>query len=229
MRRHCWRSRCWLFVHGIPGPSKLALTKPVALRTSVWVGDGAGRPTSPTVSAPSVKSWQAISELGAPTPIPPTAYVQGRPDKARSGWLPGPDFQGQPSRRREVHQRIEGELAELAPQQVVQAGSGDRKPHRRRPCGTVLGNPRLRAGAPEYARAAAAAKSAQARARAADVLPPLDAACRAGTRTLYESAEALTNRDAPTPAAKGSWRPEQVRSYVATAIDVLGVVRGGRL
>ena len=141
--------------------------------------------------------------------------MQGKPDKARSGWLPGPDFQGQPSRRREVHQRIEGELAELAPQQVVQAGPGDRKPHRRRLCGTVLGNPRLRAGAPEHARAAAAAKSAQARARAADVLPHLDAACRAGTRTLYELAEALTNRGAPTPAAKGSWRPEQVRRVQA--------------
>jgi len=39
--------------------------------------------------------------------------------------------------------------------------------------GTVLGNPRLRAGTPNQARTAAAAKSAQARARTADVLPYL--------------------------------------------------------
>ena len=51
--------------------------------------------------------------------------------------------------------------------------------------GTRLGNPRLRAGAPEQALAAAAAKSRQARARAADVLSYLDAARRAGARTLH--------------------------------------------
>ena len=82
--------------------------------------------------------------------------------------------------------------------------------------GTVLGNPRLRAGAPEQARAAAAAKSMQARARAADVLPYLDAARRAGARTLHELAEALTNRGVPTPACKGEWRPEQVRRVLAS-------------
>jgi len=82
--------------------------------------------------------------------------------------------------------------------------------------GTVLGNPRLRAGAPDQARAAAAAKSAQARARAADVLPYLDAARRAGARTLHELAEALTNRGVPTPAGKGGWRPEQVRRVLAS-------------
>ena len=82
--------------------------------------------------------------------------------------------------------------------------------------GTVLGNPRLRAGAPEQARAAAAAKSAQARARAADVLPYLDAARRAGARTLHELAEALTNRGVPTPAGKATWQPEQVRRVLAS-------------
>ena len=46
--------------------------------------------------------------------------------------------------------------------------------------GTRLGNPQLRSGAPEQARVAAAAKSAQARrARAADVLPYLEAPRRA--------------------------------------------------
>ena len=83
--------------------------------------------------------------------------------------------------------------------------------------GTVLGNPRLLAGAPDHARAAAAAKSAQARARAADVLPYLDAARRAGARTLHELAEALTNRGVPTPAGKGRWRPEQIRRTIAAS------------
>ena len=82
--------------------------------------------------------------------------------------------------------------------------------------GTVLGNPRLRAGSPDQARAAAAAKSAQARARATDVAPYLDAARRAGARTLRELAEALTNRGVPTPAGRAHWRPEQVRRVLAT-------------
>ena len=81
--------------------------------------------------------------------------------------------------------------------------------------GTVLGNPRLRAGSPDQARVASAAKSLQAHARAADVLPYLDAARRAGARTLHELAEALTNRGVPTPAGKQDWRPEQVRRVMA--------------
>ncbi len=84
--------------------------------------------------------------------------------------------------------------------------------------GTVLGNPRLRAGTPDQARAASAAKSAQARARAADVLPYLDAARRAGARTLHELAEALTNRGVPTPAGKRDWGPEQVRRVLAAGM-----------
>ena len=81
--------------------------------------------------------------------------------------------------------------------------------------GTKLGNPQLRFGAPEHARAAAAAKSVQARTRAADVLPYLEAARRAGARTLQEMAAALTARGVPTPAGKGDWRPEQVRRVLA--------------
>jgi len=79
----------------------------------------------------------------------------------------------------------------------------------------VLGNPRLRAGTPDMARAAAAAKSAQARARAADVVPCIEAARRAGGRTLHDLADALTNRGVPTPTGKGDWRPEQVRRVLA--------------
>ena len=80
----------------------------------------------------------------------------------------------------------------------------------------MLGNTRLRAGAPDQAQAAAAATSAQARARAADVLPYLDAARRAGARTLHELAEALTNRGVPTPAGRATWKPEQVRRVLAS-------------
>ena len=83
--------------------------------------------------------------------------------------------------------------------------------------GTKLGNPQLRSGTPEHARAAAAAaQNAQARAGAADVVPYIEAARRAGARTLRELAEALTNRGVPTPAGKGPWRPEQVRRVLAT-------------
>lgn len=81
--------------------------------------------------------------------------------------------------------------------------------------GMKLGNPQLRAGAPEHARAAAAVKSAQARTRAADVLPYIEAARRAGVCTLHELAAALTARGVPTPAGKSDWRPEQIRRVLA--------------
>ena len=77
--------------------------------------------------------------------------------------------------------------------------------------GIKLGNPQLRSGTPEQARTAATAKSRQARARAAEVVPYIEAARKAGAHTLREVAEALTNRGVPTPAGKGPWRPEQVR------------------
>lgn len=54
------------------------------------------------------------------------------PGRAWSGCLADPDFQGQAGGCGEVHQRVEGELAELAAQQVVEARPGDRKPCRRR-------------------------------------------------------------------------------------------------
>ncbi len=81
--------------------------------------------------------------------------------------------------------------------------------------GTRLGNPQLRAGTSDHARAAAAVKSTQARARAADVIPYTEAARRAGACTLHELAEALTNRGVPTPTGRGDWRPEQVRRVLA--------------
>jgi len=81
--------------------------------------------------------------------------------------------------------------------------------------GVKLGNPHLLAGSAEHARAAAAIKSRQARAKATDVVPYIEAARRAGTCTLAEFAEALTNRGVSTPAGKSVWRPEQVRRILA--------------
>ena len=86
----------------------------------------------------------------------------------------------------------------------------------------MLGNPQLRSGTPAAARAAAAFKSTQARARAAEIVPYIDAARRAGARTLHELAEALTNRGVPTPAGKGDWRPEQIRRVLAAATGQTG-------
>lgn len=81
--------------------------------------------------------------------------------------------------------------------------------------GIRLGNPRLRAGAPEHARAAAAAKSEAARARTADILPYIDAARRAGARTLRELAAALTARGVPPPRGERcAWHPMQVKRVV---------------
>ena len=77
--------------------------------------------------------------------------------------------------------------------------------------GIKLGNPHLQAGSPEHALAAAAIKSRQAHAKASDVIPYIEAARRAGARTLAEIAEALTNRGVPTSAGMASWHPEQVR------------------
>lgn len=80
--------------------------------------------------------------------------------------------------------------------------------------GVVLGNPRLRAGTPDAARAAATVRAEASRARAADVLPYVEAARRAGCRTLREVAAALTARGVPAPAGGRSWHPMQVKRVV---------------
>ena len=62
-----------------------------------------------------------------------------------------------------------------------------------------LDNPRLRAGA-------------------ADLLPLVEQARRAGAVTLRELAAALTARGVPTPAGGGrAWHPQQVRRLLACA------------
>jgi len=80
--------------------------------------------------------------------------------------------------------------------------------------GIRLGNPRLRAGTAEQARAAVAVKVEAARLRAADVLPYVEAARRAGASTLRELAAALTARGVPTPAGRRAWHPMQVKRVV---------------
>ncbi|SDB73998.1 recombinase family protein [Belnapia rosea] len=82
--------------------------------------------------------------------------------------------------------------------------------------GVVLGNPRLRAGTPDQARAAAAVKQQMSRARAADVLPYVEAARRAGAKTLRELAMALTARGVPAPAGGLAWHPMQVKRVIDT-------------
>ena len=77
--------------------------------------------------------------------------------------------------------------------------------------GVRLGNPNLGPGTAEQARAANAAKAARARARAADVLPVVEQARRAGAATLQQLADALTARGVPTPSGRGArWHPVQV-------------------
>jgi DNA invertase Pin-like site-specific DNA recombinase len=80
--------------------------------------------------------------------------------------------------------------------------------------GVVLGNPCLRAGTPDAARAAVAVKVEASRARAADILPYIEAARRAGCTTLREIAAALTARGVPTPAGGRIWHPMGVKRVV---------------
>jgi len=65
-----------------------------------------------------------------------------------------------------------------------------------------LGNPQLRAGSPKLAQQAAAAHYAQARQRAADVLPFTRQAQAAGATTLQSICDAMAACGIPTP---GGW------------------------
>ncbi len=81
--------------------------------------------------------------------------------------------------------------------------------------GVRLGNPNLAAGSPAQARAANAVKTGRAQARAADVLPFIEQARRAGAITLQQFADALVARGVPTPSGRGGrWRPVQVARIV---------------
>jgi DNA invertase Pin-like site-specific DNA recombinase len=80
-----------------------------------------------------------------------------------------------------------------------------------------LGNPHLRAGSALTAREARAARSARARAYAADVLPYIDAARQAGASSLRQIAAALVARGIKTPAGGERWQAEQVRAVLRMA------------
>ena len=83
--------------------------------------------------------------------------------------------------------------------------------------GVKLGNPQLRAGTADSARAAAAASSAQARQRAADVLPLIHQAQKAGAATLQAIADAMKARGIPTPGGRGEWHPATVQRVLKVA------------
>ena len=77
--------------------------------------------------------------------------------------------------------------------------------------GVALGNPNLRAGSPEQARAANAVKAERALARVGDLLPLIEQARRAGATTLQQLAAALVARGVPTPSGRSvRWHPVQV-------------------
>ncbi len=76
--------------------------------------------------------------------------------------------------------------------------------------GVKLGNPNLLAGSPDQARVAAAAKSAKAAARAADLRPVVAEIRAAGVSTLAGIARALAARGVPTPSGRGAWSPATV-------------------
>ena len=81
--------------------------------------------------------------------------------------------------------------------------------------GVRLGNPNLAAGSPEQARVANAVKTKRAQLRAADVLPLIEQARRAGAITLQQLADTVAARGVPTPSGRGRRRhPVQVARIV---------------
>lgn len=83
--------------------------------------------------------------------------------------------------------------------------------------GVKLGNPALRAGTADMARAANAVKTARANARAADLAGTLTAIRRAGVTSLEGIATALNARGIPPPSGRGAWYPTTVARVEARA------------
>lgn len=81
--------------------------------------------------------------------------------------------------------------------------------------GVKLGNPRLRPGDAEGAKAARAARGVLADEHAAAVLPFIDAAQAAGCGSLRQIAEALVARGVRAPNGGERWQPVQVRRIMA--------------
>ena len=81
--------------------------------------------------------------------------------------------------------------------------------------GVKLGNPHLRPGDRFAARKARAARTAASAEHAADVLPYIAAARKAGCTSLAEIARALTARGIEAPAGGNSWNGTQVRRVIS--------------
>lgn len=81
--------------------------------------------------------------------------------------------------------------------------------------GVKLGNPQLRAGNRSSAQAATNAKRGQARRRAKDLMPFIDAARRAGCLTLGQIAEAMMARGIRATGGGSTWNATQVRRVIA--------------
>jgi DNA invertase Pin-like site-specific DNA recombinase len=77
--------------------------------------------------------------------------------------------------------------------------------------GVKLGNPKLKPGDRRIACTARAARTANANAHAADVMPYIEAARKAGCTALSDLARALTARGIETPAGEQEWNTTQVR------------------
>jgi DNA invertase Pin-like site-specific DNA recombinase len=84
--------------------------------------------------------------------------------------------------------------------------------------GIRLGNPRLHPGSRSAARVARRARTEHANSHAADVMPYITAAKRAGCASLGELAQALTARGISTPSGKNTdWTRGQVARVIARA------------
>lgn len=90
--------------------------------------------------------------------------------------------------------------------------------------GVLLGGARNPGGYAASARAAAAAKSARARAWAADVAPFLRDAAEAGSKTLVALAADMTARGVRTPSGRGRWHATTARR--ALALTARGAIGG---
>jgi DNA invertase Pin-like site-specific DNA recombinase len=85
--------------------------------------------------------------------------------------------------------------------------------------GVKLGNPNLRPGNPEQARAAAAVKVAKATAKATDLRPVIIEIQAAGVATLDGLAKALTARGVPSPGGGAAWHRSGVHRLLRRLED----------
>lgn len=83
--------------------------------------------------------------------------------------------------------------------------------------GVKLGNPELRAGDAKAAKRASKVASANAKARAREVLPYVRAAQKAGATSLPQIAAALEARGVRTARGNTRWAPSQVARILAAA------------